>query len=70
LAGRSGSTFQKRQKELARIEKRRDKAARKEQRKSDTKDEPGGGPPIEPLDPADVGLPELEQIGEGHASES
>jgi hypothetical protein len=65
LAGRSGSTFQKRQKELARIEKRRDKAARKEQRKVD-KDEGGGGPPVEPLDPADVGLPDLEKIGEGH----
>ena len=65
MAGRSGSTFQKRQKELARIEKRRDKAARKEQRKVD-KDEGGGGPPVEPLDPADVGLPDLEKIGEGH----
>lgn len=69
MAGRSNTTFQKRQKELARIEKRRDKAARKEQRKQE-KDESGGGPPIEPLDPADVGLPELEQIGEGHPGPS
>lgn len=65
MAARSSTTFQKRQKELARIEKRRDKEARKEQRKL-SKDEPGGGPPIEPLDPADVGLPDLEKIGEGH----
>jgi hypothetical protein len=65
LAGRSSTTFQKRQKELARIEKRRDKAARKEQRKLE-KDDGGSGPPIEPLDPADVGLPGLEKIGEGH----
>ncbi|MBZ5581731.1 MAG: hypothetical protein LAQ30_05895 [Acidobacteriia bacterium] len=33
MATRSRTTFQKRQKELARIEKRRDKEARKAQRK-------------------------------------
>jgi hypothetical protein len=65
LASRSSTTFQKRQKELARIEKRRDKAARREQRKAE-KPDGGGGPPIEPLDPADVGLPELDRIGQGH----
>ncbi len=34
MATRSRTTFQKRQKELARIEKRRDKEARKAQRKA------------------------------------
>jgi hypothetical protein len=35
LATRSRTTFQKRQKELARLEKQRDKAARRAQRKVD-----------------------------------
>lgn len=35
MAGRSRSTFGKRQKETKRLEKRQDKAARKEQRKQE-----------------------------------
>ena len=33
MAGRSHSTFKKRQKELARVEKQRDKVAKRQQRK-------------------------------------
>lgn len=42
---RSGTTFKKRQKEIARMEKQRDKAARRIQRKSDK--EPDSGVPEE-----------------------
>jgi hypothetical protein len=35
-------TFMKRQKELARIERQKEKAARKQQRKSEKGDRPGG----------------------------
>jgi hypothetical protein len=35
MAGRSRSTFGKRQKEMKRLEKRQDKAARKDQRKQE-----------------------------------
>jgi hypothetical protein len=61
LARRSSSTFQKRQRELAKIDKRRDKAERKQQRRSES-DTDGSGPPIEAIDPADVGLPELDEL--------
>ena len=65
---RSGTTFKKRQKELARMEKQRDKAARRVQRKaeklsgdspnalSDDLGEPLDGPA--PLD--DAGMPAVE----------
>jgi hypothetical protein len=61
LARRSSSTFQKRQRELAKIDKRKDKLARREQRRAES-DSDGTGPPIEAIDPADVGLPELEEL--------
>ena len=58
---RSGTTFKKRQKELARMEKQRDKAARRVQRKAeklsgdspiDDLGEPLDGPaPIEGMEP-------------------
>jgi hypothetical protein len=64
---RSGTTFKKRQKELARMEKQRDKAARRVQRKaeklsgdspnglSDDLGEPLDGPaPLEDLAPPDA----------------
>jgi len=35
MASRSRTTFQKRQKEIARMEKQRDKAARRQQRKAE-----------------------------------
>ena len=45
MATRSRTTFQKRQKEIARMEKQRDKAARKMQRKTeDRKDDPPAEP--------------------------
>jgi hypothetical protein len=59
MATRSRTTFQKRQKELARIEKQRDKAARRIQRKLagpevEPEDMPlgEGGEPIDPADPS------------------
>lgn len=67
MASRSKTTFQKRQKERARIDKRRDKAERREQRKTE-KDTHGEGPPIAPIDPADLGLPPLEEPGEGQSA--
>jgi hypothetical protein len=62
---RSGTTFKKRQKELARMEKQRDKAARRVQRKAEKLDSPNGlsddlgepldGPaPIEGMEPPEV----------------
>ena len=63
LASRSNTKFQKRQKEFARAEKRQEKAARKERRKAG-KQTGGGGPPIEAMDPADLGLPEVEGVSE------
>ena len=63
MASRSNTKFQKRQKEFARAEKRQEKAARKERRKAG-KQTGGGGPPIEAVDPVDLGLPEVEGVGE------
>jgi hypothetical protein len=58
MAARSRTTFQKRQKELARQEKARDKAARRVQRKLEKAANPSvGGPPIEELDPLDAPPP-------------
>jgi hypothetical protein len=51
MAGRSSTTYQKRQKELARQDKQRAKAARREQRKLERQDRPPGLPEIEPFDP-------------------
>ena len=48
------TTFQKRQKEMKRLEKQRDKAERRAQKKL-IKPVPGG-PPVEAMDPADLGL--------------
>jgi hypothetical protein len=42
VAGRSGSTFSKRQKERARQEKQREKAEKKRQRKLESKNRPPG----------------------------
>ncbi len=61
MARRSSSTFQKRQRELAKIDKRRDKAERKQQRRAEAESD-GSGPPIEAINPADLGLPELEDL--------
>lgn len=61
MARRSSSTFQKRQRELAKLDRRRDKAERKQQRRAEAESD-GAGPPIEAIDPADVGLPELEEL--------
>ena len=58
---RPSTSFQKRQRELAKLEARREKQARREQRKKENS-ETSGGPPVEEIDPADVGLPDLETI--------
>lgn len=71
LASRSNTKFQKRQKELARAEKRKDKAAKKERRLSAKESNPDGGPPIEAIDPADLGLPEFsEEVAEEEEEET
>ena len=61
---RSGTTFKKRQKELARMEKQRDKAARRVQRKAEklSGDSPNGlsddlGEPLDGPAPIDGGEP-------------
>ena len=66
MASRSNTRFQKRLKELARANKRRDKEEKKLQRKAERVSD-GGGPPIEAIDPVDLGLPPLEEetVGEG-----
>ena len=70
MASRSNTKFQKRQKELARAEKRKDKAAKKERRLSEKEVNPGG-PPIEAIDPADLGLPEMsEEVVEEEEAEA
>jgi len=69
LASRSNTRFQKRLKELARANKRRDKEEKKQQRKAERVSD-GAGPPIEAIDPVDLGLPPLEDetVGEGSAA--
>ncbi len=59
MASRSNTRFQKRLKELARASKRRDKEEKKAQRKAE-RVVTGDGPPIEAIDPVDLGLPPLE----------
>ncbi len=59
---RPSVSYQKRRKEIARLEKRREKEAKREERKMDKGQGEAGGPPIEIVDPADLGLPELEDI--------
>jgi hypothetical protein len=46
MASRSHTSYKKRQKELARMEKQRDKAERRLQRKADPDKRPGEGPEI------------------------
>lgn len=53
MAGRSSTSFQKRQKELARQEKQRDKAAKRLQR-DDTKDSNGSGPEVMSIEEAEM----------------
>jgi hypothetical protein len=67
MAMRSRTTFKKRQKELARQEKQRDKAARRVQRKLGNPGEAGGGglSDEEGLDLED----DLTEVGEGGEGE-
>jgi len=69
LASRSNTRFQKRLKELARANKRRDKEEKKLQRKAERVSN-GGGPPIEAIAPAVLALPPLEDetVAEGSAT--
>ena len=60
MASRSNTRFQKRLKELARASKRRDKEVKRQQRKAERVTD-GSGPPIEAIDPVDLGLPPLEE---------
>ena len=60
MASRSNTRFQKRLKELARANKRREKEEKKAQRKAERVSN-GSGPPIEAIDPVDLGLPPLEE---------
>jgi hypothetical protein len=53
MAGRSSTSFQKRQKELARQEKQRDKAASRVQRK-EVKGNEGKGPEIMSVEEAEL----------------
>ena len=59
---RPGVTFLKRKKERDRKEKRQAKMEKREERKSMKPETAESGPPIELLDPADVGLPELDNL--------
>lgn len=59
---RPSVSYQKRRKEIARLEKRREKEAKREERKMEKDQGETSGPPIEVVDPADLGLPELEYI--------
>ena len=67
MATRSRTSFNKRQKELARLEKQRDKAARRVQRKLEKQNSPGpGGPEMgEPVsfdeDGEEIEQPSTEQ---------
>ena len=53
MAGRSSTSFQKRQKELARQEKQRDKSAKRVQRK-EVKGNDGEGPEIMSVEEAEL----------------
>ena len=57
---RPSTSFQKRQRELAKREKRKHKEEKREHRRELSAE--SGGAPIEALDPADLGLPELDSI--------
>jgi hypothetical protein len=53
MATRSHTTFKKRQKEMARAEKQRDKAARRAQKKDEDVDRPAG-PEVMSLEEAEL----------------
>lgn len=55
MATKSKATFQKRQKEMKRQEKQRMKVERRAQKKLLDKDKTGSGPPIEALEPDEIG---------------
>ena len=54
MARRSGSTFKKRQKEMARQQRAQDKFARRLQKKKERPETPGGGAPEEDPDIAGI----------------
>lgn len=60
LLGRPSVTFQKRQREFAKRDKRKEKEAKREARKAHRSR--SDGPPVEMMNPADLGLPQLEFI--------
>jgi hypothetical protein len=64
IPNRSRTSFQKRQKELARAEKQRDKAAKREQRKLTRQDSPGGSFEIAELSSAEALAHESDPEGD------
>ena len=60
--GRPSVTFQKRQREYAKRLKRKEKIERREARKRDSHRSRSAGPPVETVNPADLGLPQLDFI--------
>ena len=70
MATRSHTTFKKRQKEQARLEKRQEKLARRQQRKLDGPEvepeiDPITGLPVEPEIDPETGLPVEREIHDG-----
>ncbi len=57
---RPSTTFQKRQREVAKRQRRREKLERREIRAKEKDQSTESGAPIETIDPADVGLPQLD----------
>jgi hypothetical protein len=62
LAGRSRTTFRKREKELARLEKRKEKAERREQRKLDKQTQGPDDGVASAEDLEDLGLDDDEDL--------
>jgi len=63
MAMRSRTTFKKRQKELARQEKQRDKAARRLQRKQEKLNPETGEVSVEDVTDIEEGAAEMEPVG-------
>lgn len=63
---RLSTSFQKRQRELAKREKRKHRDEKREDRKVQSAE--SGGAPIEVIDPADLGLPALDSIRSGESA--
>lgn len=58
--GRPSTTYRKRMREFAKRDRRKAKAEKREMRKNQKHRARRSGSPVELLDPADVGLPQLD----------